>query len=46
MLNDKMLKPNNEIYLKCEYQLKQKTISRIAKKLYNFDKNAFFEKRF
>ena len=33
-----MLKPNNEIYLKCEYQLKQKTISRVAKKLYNFDK--------
>ena len=28
MLNDKMLKPNNEICLKCEYQLKQKTISR------------------
>ena len=25
--NDNMLKPNNEISLKCEYQLKQKTIS-------------------
>ena len=28
MLNDKMLKPTYEIYLKCKYQLKQKTITR------------------
>ena len=28
MLNDKILKSNNEICLKCEYQLKQKTTSR------------------
>ena len=28
MLNDKTLKPNNEICLKCEYGLKQKTTSR------------------
>ena len=27
-LHDKILKPNNEVCLKCKYQLKQKTISR------------------
>ena len=28
MLHDKILKPNNEVCLKCKYQLKQKTRSR------------------
>ena len=37
-----MLKPDNEIYLKFEYQLKQKTISR--EKMLQMIKSAFFEK--
>ena len=37
-----MLKPNNEICLKCEYQLKQKTIS--IEKILQLMKSAFFEK--
>lgn len=28
MLNDKILKPNNEICLECEYQLKQKRLKK------------------
>ena len=40
--NDNILKPNNEIYLKCLYQLKQKTISR--EKMLQLVKGAFFEK--
>ena len=42
MLHDKILKPNNEMCLKCEYQLKQKTIGR--EKILQLIKNAFFEK--
>ena len=42
MLNDKMLKPNNEICFKCEYQLKQKIISR--EKMLQLIKCAFLEK--
>ena len=37
-----MLKPNNEICLKCEYQLKQKTISR--EKNIEFNKNCILWK--
>ena len=37
-----MLKPSYERYLKCKYQLKQKTITR--KKMLQLIKNAFFEK--
>ena len=42
MLSSKMLKPNNETCLKCEYQLKEKTISR--EKILQLIKKAFFEK--
>ena len=41
-LNDNMLKPINEIGLKCKYQLKQKTIAR--EKMLQLIKNVFFEK--
>ena len=36
-----MLKPNNEICLKCEYQIKKKTISR--EKILQLIKSSFFE---
>ena len=39
--NDNMLKPNTEICLKCEYQLKLKTISR--EKMLQLTKSVFFE---
>ena len=42
MLNDKILKLNNKTCIKCEYQLKQKTLSR--KKILQLIKSAFFEK--
>ena len=42
MLNDKMLKPKNEICLKYEYELKQKTISK--EKMLQQKKNTFFRK--
>ena len=42
MLNDNMLKPLDEIYLKCKYQLKQKTITR--EKMLQLIKSTFFEK--
>ena len=42
MLNNNMLKPTNEICLKCKYQLKQKTITR--EKILQLIKSAFFEK--
>ena len=42
MINVKLLKPNNEICLKSEYQFKQKTISR--QKMLQLIKKAFFEK--
>ena len=42
MLNDKIFKPNNEICLKCDYQLKQKTTSR--EKMLHLIKSVFFEK--
>ena len=42
MLNDKMLKPNNETCLQCKDQLKQITISR--EKMLQVTKSIFFEK--
>ena len=42
MLNGNMLKPTNEICLKCKYQLKQKTVTR--EKMLQLIKSAFFEK--
>ena len=42
MLNDKMLKPNTEICLKCEYQTKKKLY--VEKKMWQMIKSAFFEK--
>ena len=42
MLSDKMLKPNIEICLKCEYQLKQKNLGR--EKMLQLIKSAFFKK--
>ena len=43
MLNDKMLKTNNDTCLKYKYHLKQMTTSR-EKKNATTDKSAFFEK--
>ena len=40
--SDNMLKPNNEICFKCEYKLKQKTVSR--EKMLQLIKSAFSEK--
>ena len=37
----KLLIPNNEIFLKCEYQLKQKTVSK--EKMLQLIKRLFFE---
>ena len=42
MSNDKMLRLNNETYLKCTYKLKQVNIRR--EKNVTTDKSAFFEK--
>ena len=42
MLNDKMLKPNNENNFECKYQLKQITISR--GKMLQLRKSVCFEK--
>ena len=42
MLNDKVLKPNNETCLQCKDQLKQITISR--EKMLQVTKSIFFEK--
>ena len=41
VLNDKMLKLNNEICLKCEYQIKIETIR--SEKMLQLIKSAFFE---
>ena len=41
-VDNKMLKPDDEVWLKCEYQLKKKTISR--EKMSQFIKKIFFEK--
>ena len=43
MLKDNMLKPTNETYSKCKYQLKQKTITR--EKMLQLIKSMFFENR-
>ena len=42
--NDNILKPNNEIWLKCEYQLKLKTIR--TEKMLQLTKSVYLKNKF